>query len=166
MPAPTPILRILQRIGRTRAAAAASRRVVPALDGLVERASHGRLRASDLLFPTLILEHLGRRSGRRFRTPLAYAVSDGAYVLAATNFGRAQHPAWSHNLLAATQAAIVLKGERVHVSVTLALDKEKALVWPELLRIWPGFADYRERSGREIRVFLLRPMGAARDDRS
>lgn len=158
MPAPPPILRVLQRIGRTRAAAAAGRRLVPALDGLADRASRGRLRVSDLLFPTLILEHVGRRSGRRHRTPLAYVLVDGAYVLAATNFGRARHPAWSHNLRAATQAAVVLKGERVRVSVALAPPDEKARVWPKLLRIWPGFADYGDRSGREIRVFVLRPL--------
>jgi len=167
MPAPTPILRVLQRVGRTRAAAAASKRIVPALDVIVHRATGGRVRASDLLFPTLVLEHVGRRSGRRFRTPLAYVRDGEAYVLAATNFGQASHPAWSHNLLAATQAEVVVGGARVHVSVRRASPEEKARVWPELVRIWPGFADYGARSGRDIRVFLLRPLpgegDAARD---
>ena len=162
MPAPTPILRLLQRVGRTRAAAAASKRLVPALDVIVHRASGGRLRASSLLFPTLILEHRGRRSGRHFRTPLAYVRDGEAFVLAATNFGQAHHPAWSHNLLAATQAAVVVDGERVRVVVTLASAEEKERVWPELLQIWPGFADYSERSGRQIRVFLLRPFAPSK----
>lgn len=157
MPAPDPVLRVLQRLGRTRAAAAASKRIVPALDGWVSRATGGRWRPSDVLFPTLILEHVGRRSGRRFRTPLAYARDGDAYVLAATNFGQAHHPAWSHNLLAATQAAVVVDGERVRTSVRLATPEEKERVWPELVRIWPGFEDYGARSGRDIRVFLLRP---------
>jgi len=169
VPAPAPILRILQRLGRTRAAAVASKRIVPTLDGWVGRATAGRWRPSDVLFPTLILEHVGRRSGRRFRTPLAYVRAPelrDAYVLAATNFGQAHHPAWSHNLKAATQAAVVIKGERVRLDVALASQEEKALVWPRLLEVWPGFADYGDRSGREIRVFLLRPVegpaGAAR----
>jgi deazaflavin-dependent oxidoreductase (nitroreductase family) len=152
---------MLQRVGRTRAAAAASRRIVPTLDGWVSRATGGRWRPTDVLFPTLVLEHVGRRSGRRFRTPLAYVRAPelgGAYVLAATNFGQAHHPAWSHNLKAATQACVVVKGERVHTSVRLATPEEKALVWPRLLEVWPGFADYDARSGREIRVFLLTPL--------
>lgn len=164
VPAPTPILRVLQRLGRTRAAAAASRRVVPAVDGWVGRATGGRWRPSDVLFPTLVLEHVGRRSGRRFRTPLAYVRAPElgwAYVLAATNFGQARHPAWSHNLRAATQAAVVVQGERVRTSVTPATPEEKALVWPRLVEVWPGFADYDARSGREIRVFLLRPLEPA-----
>ena len=158
MPAPTPILRVLKRVGRTRVAVAASKRIVPALDGLVNRASGGRIRASDLLFPTLVLEHVGRRSGRRFRTPLAYVRDGGAYVLAATNFGQAKHPAWSHNLLAATQATVVVGGDRIHTEVRLASPEEKARVWPRLVEIWPGFEDYGARSGRDIRVFFLRPM--------
>ena len=103
----------------------------------------------------------GRRSGRRFRTPLAYVRAPelgDAYVLAATNFGQAHHPAWSYNLKAATQANLVVEGERVRTSVALATPEEKALVWPRLVAIWPGFADYDARSGREIRVFLLRPL--------
>lgn len=114
-----------------------------------------------MLFPTLVLEHVGRRSGRRFRTPLAYVRAPelgDAYVLAATNFGQAHHPAWSYNLKAATQANLVVEGERVRTSVALATPEEKALVWPRLVAIWPGFADYDARSGREIRVFLLRPI--------
>jgi deazaflavin-dependent oxidoreductase (nitroreductase family) len=151
-------------VGRTRAAARASQRLVPTLDGWVSRATGGRWRPSEILFPTLVLEHVGRKSGRRFRTPLAYVRAPelgGAYVLAATNFGQAHHPAWSHNLMAATQAAVVVKGERVRVSVQLAGPDAKALVWPRLLEVWPGFADYHARSGREIRVFLLRPLEAA-----
>jgi len=160
MPTPEPIRRLLQRVGRTRAAVAAGKRVVPRLDAWVGRATGERWRPSDVLFPTLILEHVGRRSGRRMRTPLAYVRAPefgDAYVLAATNFGQAHHPAWSHNLKAATQANVVVQGDRVHTDVSLATPEEKALVWPRLLEVWPGFADYGARSGREIRVFLLRP---------
>lgn len=158
MPAPEPILRVLQRVGRTRAAAIASKRIVPALDGWVSRATGGRWRPSEVLFPTLVLEHVGRRTGRRFRTPLAYVRDGEAFVLAATNFGQAHHPAWSHNLRAATQASVVVKGERIRVSVRQADPETKARVWPRLLEIWPGFADYDARSGRDVRVFLLEPL--------
>lgn len=159
MPAPEPILRILKRVGRTPAAVAMSRRIVPAVDGWVHRASGGRWRLTNVLFPTLVLEHAGRRSGRRFRTPLAYVRDGEAYVLAATNFGQAHHPAWSHNLLASPAASAVVDGERIAVMAELATPEERARVWPALLRIWPGFDDYRARSGRDVRVFFLRPRG-------
>jgi hypothetical protein len=32
---------------------------------------------------------------------------------------------------------------------------EKAKVWPDLLKIWPAWTSYTERSGRDLRVFRL-----------
>ncbi len=149
--------RMLRRVGRTRLAARLSKPVLPRLDRVAHRLSGGRLRLSSLLFPTLLLEHEGRRSGRIHHTPLAYVRDGDAFVLAATNFGQQHHPAWSTNLLAQPKVTIEVDGERIPVVAELADAETHARVWPDLVAIWPGFDDYVARSGREIRVFLLRP---------
>jgi len=57
----------------------------------------------------LVLEHVGRKSGTHYRTPVNYAqVGDGIYVLAA--FGEKTH--WYRNILAASEAAIWLPDGR------------------------------------------------------
>jgi deazaflavin-dependent oxidoreductase (nitroreductase family) len=81
---------------------------------------------------------------------------DGLLVVG-SNFGRADHPAWSANLLARAEATVTVRGAEWPVRARLLSDDEKAAVWPQLLRLWPGYAAYQERSGRNIRVFLLTP---------
>ena len=39
------------------------------------------------------------------------------------------------------------------------LADEKAEVWPDLLKIWPAWTAYTERSGRDLRVFKLQRVG-------
>lgn len=57
----------------------------------------------------LVLEHVGRVSGKRYRTPVNYAlIGEDLYVLAA--FGGKTH--WYRNLLAAPQAAVWLPDGR------------------------------------------------------
>jgi hypothetical protein len=34
---------------------------------------------------------------------------------------------------------------------------ERAAIWPQLLKVWPNYDTYVERSGRELRVFRLEP---------
>jgi hypothetical protein len=41
------------------------------------------------------------------------------------------------------------------VTAHLLEGEERAAVWPRLLKIWPVYDTYVERSGRELRVFRL-----------
>ena len=35
--------------------------------------------------------------------------------------------------------------------------QEKAELWPRLVKFWPNYDTYTERSGRDLRVFRLDP---------
>ncbi len=37
--------------------------------------------------------------------------------------------------------------------------EERERYWAEALRFWPGYEGYRRRAGREIRMFVLEPIG-------
>ena len=115
---------------------------------------------SELVFPTLMLTTTGRRSGLPRRQPLLYLRDGGAYVVVGSNFGRTSHPAWSANLLAEPNATIEVGGRRLQVVARLLSAEDKQRLWPQLLRMWPGFDDYVERSGRDVRVFALEPRRA------
>jgi deazaflavin-dependent oxidoreductase (nitroreductase family) len=64
-------------------------------------------------------------------------------------------PAWVHNLRAAGEATITWKRERVPVSAREVEDDERARLWQVMLRTWPNFAKYEERTDRLIPVFEL-----------
>jgi|SRR5215207_1445976 len=108
--------------------------------------------------PTLLLTTRGRKSGRPRTVPLIYAPDGDAFVVTASNWGQRHHPAWSGNLLACADATVALSGRRnIPVRASLAEGAERDRVWPLVLRVWPAYDTYVERSGRAVRVFVLTP---------
>ena len=148
----------VQRVAGSAWFAKVGPKVVPHLDRALNRASGGRLLLSQYILPSLVLTTTGRLSGRRRVTPLAcLPESDGSFVVVGSNFGRENHPAWTANLLHEPNAEITYRGRTVPVSARLLDRDERARVWPRLLKIWPVYDRYAERSGRELRVFRLTP---------
>ena len=66
-------------------------------------------------------------------------------------------PAWVHNLSAAEQARVVFKGKHSTVTPRRVEGVERAQLWQVMLRTWPNYAKYAERTAREIPVFFLDP---------
>jgi deazaflavin-dependent oxidoreductase (nitroreductase family) len=153
----TRVTEILRRFSRQRWLAAVARALVPA-DRALQARTTGRASLSGAVgMPAMLLTTTGRRTGRPRTVALTYVHHADGLVVVGSNFGRANHPAWSANLLAHPEATVTVRGARWRVSARLLGDAERAEVWPALLRLWPGYAAYRERSGRELRVFLLTP---------
>ena len=50
--------------------------------------------------PTLLLDHVGRKSGTTFTTPLLYLADGPNVVVVASQGGLPKHPQWFHNLVA------------------------------------------------------------------
>lgn len=143
-----------------RVGTAIARRTLPLLDRLVFRLTDGRRTFIELVEPSFMLESTGARSGEPRHNPLLYVRDGDRYVVAGTNFGQEQHPAWSANLLAHPDAVIVLRGTRIPVRAEPLTDPgERARLWPQLDRIYAGFKRYREVTAdiREVRMFALVP---------
>ena len=105
----------MKRLGHTRAFRAAFKRTLPVIDRAVSKATGGRKTFGSTVVPTFILVHTGRKSGKEFRTPLAYVRYRDGFALAGSNWGQEKHPAWSGNLIANVGAAVVLDGEEIPV---------------------------------------------------
>lgn len=158
--------RLVQRWGPHPRVVPVLRRVVPRTDRAVLRLTGGRTSVTQLTFPTLTLHTVGRRSGQPRTTPLMYVRDGEDYVVVGTNFGQAHHPAWSHNLLADPTATVTVDGRQVPVVATLIDDRDRqARLWPVFDAMYGGYADYRARASRDIRMFALTPR-AQRPDTS
>lgn len=147
----------VRRLGRTRWFARLGR-ATAGLDRRLQKATGGRwstLGRSPL--PQLILTTTGRRSGKARESVLLYAVDGDGWVVIGSNWGQEHHPAWSGNLLADPRATVTVRGVTAPVVATLVDEAERARLLPELLAVWPGYADYAARAGRELRVFRLAP---------
>src|SRR4051794_13181773 len=150
--------RIVQRVAGSRAFARIAPHVVPHLDRLVHRLTGGKRLMSEGMVPTLMLTTTGRKTGELRVAPLACVPEPtGTFLVVGSNFGQAQHPAWTANLLADPRASISWQGEDVPVDAHLLDPDEKAAAWPSLLDVWPTYDRYVERSGRNLRVFRLTP---------
>ncbi|MBL7492642.1 nitroreductase family deazaflavin-dependent oxidoreductase [Frankia sp. AgB1.9] len=108
--------------------------------------------------PTLLLEHVGRTSGRRFTTPLLYLDDDPNLVVVASQGGLPRNPQWYANLLAHPDTLVHLRKQRgrtVHARV--ATPAERASLWPRLVGLYADFAKYAVWTEREIPVVILEP---------
>ena len=147
--------RLVQKVSSTRGFAKVAPHVVPPLDKAVHRLTRGKYLLSAQMLPGVILTSTGARSGLPRRTPLACMPEEGGWLLIGSNFGRTDHPAWTHNLLAHPDAEISWKGRDIPVTARLLEGEERAAAWKALLAFWPPYATYQARVEREIRVFSI-----------
>ena len=112
--------------------------------------------------PTLLLHHVGRKSGTEFTTPLLYLRDgegpDADLVIVASQGGLPKNPQWFHNVVAGPDCAVSLPGRRrVPVHARQASPEEKAALWPRLVDLYADFAKYAEWTDRDIPVVVLSP---------
>ncbi|MBA3822734.1 MAG: nitroreductase family deazaflavin-dependent oxidoreductase [Ktedonobacterales bacterium] len=110
--------------------------------------------------PTLLLTTVGRRSGKRYTTPLTY-VRDGAdLVLIASNGGTATHPSWWLNLQAQPETTVQVGAKTLRVRAVLAPPDQRTRLWNMAVAVYSGYTGYQQRTAREIPVVVLHPLGA------
>jgi deazaflavin-dependent oxidoreductase (nitroreductase family) len=107
--------------------------------------------------PTLLLDHVGAKSGTKRTTPLTYARDGEDYVLVASKGGHPKHPAWFHNLRAHPDVTIQVGTSRKPVHARVANPDERERLWPKVVETYGGYAGYQERTDREIPLVILEP---------
>ena len=119
----------------------------------------GRLGIPFLLpsVPILLLEHVGRKSGTTFTTPLVYLEDGADLVVVASQGGRPQDPQWYRNLVAGPDVTIRVGRERRPVRARTAAPEERARLWPRLVDLYADFDSYQSWTHRDIPVVLLSP---------
>ncbi|WP_265522502.1 nitroreductase family deazaflavin-dependent oxidoreductase [Oerskovia flava] len=105
--------------------------------------------------PVVILTTLGARSGKVRKTPLMRVEHDGAYAVVASLGGAPTHPVWYHNLLAHHLAELQDGPDRHDYVAREVTGAEKAAWWERAVAAYPPYADYQERTRREIPVLVL-----------
>jgi deazaflavin-dependent oxidoreductase (nitroreductase family) len=149
--------RAVIKMSGSKAFRAVGPKVVPHLDRALHRVTGGRVIMSGGMLPSLVLTTTGAKTGQRRQTPLATKPEDGGWYVVGSNFGKEKHPAWTANLIANPQAEVSFKAKTTPVNAHLLTAEEKAEVWPHLVKFWPNYDVYTERSGRDLRVFRLDP---------
>lgn len=113
----------------------------------------------DTGLPIVIFTTRGNKSGKIRKTPVMRVEHDGEYALVASMGGAPQNPVWYYNLLAYPDDVIIQDGpEPFDVVVRRAKGDERTQWWERAVRAYPPYAEYQERTDREIPVFVARAL--------
>jgi F420H(2)-dependent quinone reductase len=124
----------------------------------VYRATGGKLLGRMGKSPILVLNTLGRKSGRKRATPLLYALDGEDYVVVASKGGAPTHPAWYLNLKANPDATVEVGDREVRVRAEEVDSDEKARLWLKMVDMYPAYDDYQRKTEREIPLLVLHPV--------
>ncbi|HST55987.1 MAG TPA: nitroreductase/quinone reductase family protein [Solirubrobacteraceae bacterium] len=136
---------------------AAGLRVVGKLNVPIYRATRGRLFGRLDRAPILLLTTTGRRSGQERTAPVVFLADGERVIVIGSNAGNERTPAWALNLLANPDAQVQVRGTRRRVRARVAAGAERTELWQRVNEMYSGFEDYRERTDRDISVFVLDP---------
>ena len=124
----------------------------------VYRATGGKLFGRMGKSPILLLNTVGRKTGRKRTTPLLYVMDGEDFVIIASKGGAATHPAWYLNLRANPDVTVEIGDREVQVEAGVADPEEKARLWEKMVEMYPTYDDYQRKTEREIPLLVLRPV--------
>ena len=125
---------------------------------LIYRASGGRIgHRFPGTPPMLLLDHVGAKSGVRRTSPLVYAEDGNDVVIVASKGGYPKNPAWFHNLKAHPDTEVQIGTERRPVHAHVATAEERKRLWPKVVDVYSGYAEYQQRTDRRIPLVVLSP---------
>jgi len=106
---------------------------------------------------TLLLDHVGRKSGTQFTTPLLYMHDGPNVIVVGSQGGLPDDPQWYRNLMATPDTRVQIRAEKRAVRARTADAAERAALWPRLVEVYADFANYQSWTEREIPVVILEP---------
>ncbi len=136
--------------------------LITALHRWLYRATRGAIghRIPILDWRSLLLTHIGNKTGRVYTIPLLYVADGERFVVVGSNAGDANPPAWWRNLQARPEARVQVGARELAVRARLATGEERARLWAALLANYRDYARYerKTRGARDLPVVVLEPL--------
>ncbi|RBQ16359.1 nitroreductase family deazaflavin-dependent oxidoreductase [Spongiactinospora rosea] len=103
----------------------------------------------------LLLATTGRKSGKRYITPLIYQRHGDDYLIVASNGGSDIPPDWYLNLQSASEVEVQVLADRFSARARTADREEKPEMWRTMAATWPDYDEYQKKTDREIPIVVL-----------
>ncbi len=105
---------------------------------------------------TLLLLHtVGKRTGQERVNPVAYVADGDRYVIIASKGGAPTHPDWYRNLCAHPLVTLEVGTQKFQAQAQVALEPERTRLYDKMVAMMPAFAEYQEKTTRQIPVIVL-----------
>ncbi len=108
--------------------------------------------------PLLLLHTVGARTGQQRVNPMMYRPVPGGYAVFASKAGAPTNPDWYHNLMAHPQVTAEIGASTVELLAREAKGEERERIWTAHKAANPGFAEYEQKTTRQIPVVVLEPV--------
>ena len=105
--------------------------------------------------PVIFLTTTGRVSNKPRTTPLIYLKDNNDFICVASFGGYEKHPDWYLNLQKNNRLKINVKGKSFKAISNTISGKEKSEIWQRIIKFYPGFQKYQERTDREIQIVRI-----------
>lgn len=109
-------------------------------------------------WPIVVITSRGAKSGKLRKNPVMRVEKDGVYAAVASKGGAPQHPEWYHNFVADPVVQLQDGPEPRLYRARIAEGEERAEWWERSVAQYAPYADYQEKTDREIPLFLLEPL--------
>jgi F420H(2)-dependent quinone reductase len=114
----------------------------------------------DTGIPVIIVTMRGKTTGNVRKIALMRVEHEGEYALVASKGGAPEHPLWYHNLKANPDEVTVQDGpEPFAVTVREVSGDERATWWDRAVAIYPPYAEYQQKTDRQIPVLVASRKG-------
>lgn len=151
---PVAVARRSNRIANERPRSA---RVWGRLHARLYRLTGGRFMPRWFGAPVMVLETVGRRSGRSRATPILYLRDGKRLVVCAANAGAHRAPDWWLNLHEAGEATAVIAGERRRIRPRVLEGDERERLWRGFVEMYPQAESYPGFTDRLLPLVALEP---------
>lgn len=111
----------------------------------------------DTGLPVVIVTNIGAKTGKIRKTPLMRVEHNGRYAAVASQGGSPKHPVWYYNLVAHPRVELQDGPVRTAMTARELSGPERAQWWERAVAAYPPYAEYQQKTDRQIPVFLLEP---------
>ena len=108
--------------------------------------------------PIVVITSVGAKSGRLRKNPVMRVEHEGSYAAVASQGGAPEHPSWYFNFVAQPRVEVQDGAVKRSYVAREVSGEEKATWWERAVAVWPHYAEYQDRTDREIPVFVLEPV--------
>jgi len=109
--------------------------------------------------PVVLLTTVGAKTGKLRKIPLMRVEHDGQYAIVASLGGAPQNPVWYYNVAANPRVELQDGPVSGDYDAREVFGEEKAQWWERAVDAFPYYAEYQEKTDRQIPVFVLTPVG-------
>lgn len=107
--------------------------------------------------PVVLVTYKGRKSGALRKVPLMRVEHDGDYAIVASLGGAPKNPVWYSSIVDDPHVELQDGTTTKDYTAREVTGDEKAQWWKRAVEAFPPYAEYQEKTDRQIPVFVLEP---------